>query len=178
MALDESDEVLVKSVLHARSEAAFRELYRRYTPRLYRLASRMTNTTHDAEDIVQDTWLRATMQLSAFTWRSSLGTWLTSIAINVTREQLRRGGHTLDVSIDEVSLASPEKAETIDLERAVRALPPGSRAVFLLHDVEGLTHDEIGVRLGCTAGTSKTQLHRARRALRARLKLDDSVEAQ
>ena len=167
-----SDEALVKSVLIGQSEEAFRVLYHRYTPRLFRLTARMTNSPSDAEDVVQETWLRATTQLKGFGWQSSLGTWLSGIAINVTREQLRRAGHSLDVSIDDLPLATPVATESIDLESAVRALAPGARAVFLLHDVEGLTHQEIGERLGCTAGTSKTQLHRARRALRTRLKID------
>lgn len=165
-----SDRHLVDAVVEHGSQLAFRELYQRHTPRLHRLALRMTATPHEAEDAVQETWLRAAIGLRKFAWRSTLATWLFGVAVNVLREHLAREGHGMDVSADDVMLTAAPVHETIDLERAVHALAPGARAVFLLHDVEGFTHEEIATQLGVTAGTSRTQLHRARRALRERLR--------
>lgn len=128
-----------------------------------------------AEDVVQETWVRAASALGSFGWRSSLRTWLLGIAVNCCREVLR------SASRDPASAGHPEAGapaadpgsppsqgpERIDLERAIRELPDGYREVFILHDVEGLTHEEIGDRLGIGAGTSKSQLSRARHARRA-----------
>ena len=168
---DASDHLLVRAVLDGGSERACRLLYRRHATRLYRLAWRMLGSRMDAEDVVQETWLRALPRLQDFAWRSSLGTWLCGILVNVARETLaRRGRWTMDEMNDAVDAPTVSSAtdllEQIDIEHAIGALAPGCRAVFLLHDVEGFTHDEIAERLGCTAGTSKTQLFRARRALR------------
>lgn len=164
-----TDERLVSAVLTSRSEAAFRQLYHRHTPRLFRVARRMADTPSDAEDAVQETWLRASLQFRDFRWTSALSTWLVGIALNVLREQKARRGRHIDLSLDEIPLAAPGDRDRIDLEAAVRELAPGARIVFLLHDVEGFTHEEIAAQLGVTAGTSKTQLHRARAALRKRL---------
>jgi RNA polymerase sigma-70 factor (ECF subfamily) len=123
-----------------------------------------------AEDVVQETWVRAASALGRFAWQSSLRTWLLGIAVNCSREVLRAASR--DAAGNETPAADPEspprqRPEKIDLERAIRELPDGYREVFILHDVEGLTHEEIGGRLGIDAGTSKSQLSRARRALRA-----------
>ena len=126
---------------------------------------------HHAEDVVQETWVRAASSLGGFSWRSNLRTWLLGIAVNCCREVFRSASR--DVASPGTPAASdpaspPSRgAERIDLERAIRELPDGYREVFILHDVEGLTHEEIGGRLGIDAGTSKSQLSRARRALRA-----------
>lgn len=171
-----SDRRLVGAVLEFGSDPAFRELYQRHTPRLHRLALRMAPTRDDADDAVQEAWLRAATGLRTFAWQSTLATWLFGITLNVLREQSARAGRGIDVSADEVILATAPVGDTIDLERAVRMLAPGARAVFLLHDVEGFTHEEIAGQLGVTAGTSKTQLHRARRALRVMLSAHQATE--
>jgi RNA polymerase sigma-70 factor (ECF subfamily) len=165
---DASDRALVSVVLSDQSEEAYRHLYRRHTDRLYRLAWRMLGSEMDAEDVVQETWLRAVSQLAGFGWRSSLGTWLCGIALNVAREHLTlRGRWTDDESSDELARMDDDRdAQRLDIERAIATLPPACRAVFLLHDVEGFTHEEIAEQLGLSAGTSKTQVFRARRALR------------
>jgi RNA polymerase sigma-70 factor (ECF subfamily) len=114
--------------------------------------------------------------LSSFGWRSSLSSWLGGIAINSARELWRetrtRGETALDHGLDESTAAAPRAVgpeERLDLERAIERLPAGYREVFVLHDVEGYTHDEIGGLLGIEAGTSKSQLSRARQRLRAAL---------
>jgi RNA polymerase sigma-70 factor (ECF subfamily) len=131
----------------------------------------MLDSDADAEDVLQETWLRAVARLGAFEWRSGLGTWLASIAINTARDVLDRHGRWLSVELEEEMLGSEPHGgmEQLDLERALVRLPAGCRAVFVLHDVEGFTHEEIAAQFGYTAGTSKSQLFRARRALRKML---------
>ena len=154
-----------------RDEAAFRALFQRHTPAIYLLVLRFLGRAgRHAEDVVQETWVRAASALGGFSWRSSLRTWLLGIAVNCCREVLRSASR--DDPSAGTAAADPwsppsQGPEKIDLERAIRELPDGYREVFILHDVEGLTHEEIGGRLGIDAGTSKSQLSRARSALRA-----------
>jgi RNA polymerase sigma factor (sigma-70 family) len=168
---DTPDQALVALVIGGNSEPAFRTLYRRHSPRLFRMAVRLLGNEQDAEDTLQETWQRAVPRLGKFEWRSALGTWLASIAVNVAREALERRGRWVmtDLEADTIRIDTPDGLATLDLERAIATLPPGSRAVFVLHDVEGFTHDEIAAQLGVNAGTSKSQLFRARRALKRML---------
>ena len=165
------DRQLAAALLDERSEEAFRVLYRRHTPRLFQFVLRLLGGAEsDAEDVVQETWIRATQGLERFRWESSLGTWLTGIALNCCRDFWRRTGREIVQGPEDVaSQAEPPRMrhdERIDLERAIALLPTGYRAVFLLHDLEGLTHAEIAERFEITQGTSKSQLFAARRALR------------
>jgi len=176
-----SDRELADAVLRGGEERAFRTLYRRHSPRLYRLALRLLGgDVREAEDVVQETWIRAVGGLERFRWESLLGTWLGSIAIHVSHDALRRRRRGREDLWDDdptfLAEAMPSEAmfgerlgERIDLERAVARLPDGYRAVLVLHDVEGLPHESIARELGIAVGTSKSQLHRARRALRALL---------
>ena len=154
-------------------EPAFRELYRRHTPALYQLALRIVGGSDvDAQDVVQETWIRATTRLAQFRWESSLRTWLSGITINLSREVLRRRARRPTTALEdapEPSVPPTAVGDRLDLERAIAALPPGSRMVLILHDIEGFTHEEIARRLRVSVGTSKSQLFAARRALRARL---------
>lgn len=166
------DRELARRVL-AGDEAAFRDLYRRHTPRLLQLAVRLAGgEVSDAEDVVQETWIRATGSLDAFRWESSFGTWLHAIVVNVAREAYRKRERRREEAWpdEEPAAAEPlERVDPVDLERAIAALPAGYRAVLVLHDVEGHTHEAIAEQLGVTPGTSKSQLFRARRAVRALL---------
>jgi RNA polymerase sigma-70 factor (ECF subfamily) len=164
----ESDETLVQAILSEGSEEAFRRLYRRHSPRLLLLLTRLLGSDSDAEDALQEAWLRATTRLQSFAWRSAFATWLTAIGVNVARDELDRRGRWIAVAIEEdvLVVGASELHEPIDLERAVAMLPPGGRAAFVLHDMEGFTHEEIALQLGYTVGTSKSQLFRARRTLR------------
>lgn len=125
----------------------------------------------EAREIVQETWVRAVEGLEGFRWESTLRTWLVSVALNVGRERARRAGRETPVGdpvkdpVGDVEMP----VESIDLGRAIDALPDGYREVLVLHDLEGFTHEEIGGLLGVAAGTSKSQLHRARARVRARL---------
>lgn len=155
-------------MLHARDESAFRSLYRRYTPALYALTRRLLADERAAADVVQDTWVRATANFGRFAWRSSLRTWLGAILVNVCREQWHARGDALTLS-DDVPASHEDSDLRLDLEQALASLAPGYRAVIVLHDIEGFTHEEIAERLGIEPGTSKSQLSRARRVLRHRL---------
>jgi RNA polymerase sigma-70 factor (ECF subfamily) len=169
----DSDRSLAELVL-AGDESAFRQLYRRHTPRLHLFVLRFLGGMEaDAEDVVQETWLKATDALGRFRWEASFGSWLTSIGLNVARETLRRRGRRAEEewteAADRPSPEPLERVDVVDLERAIRALPDGYRTVLLLHDVEGFRHEEIAERLGISAGTSKSQLFHARRAMRTAL---------
>ncbi len=179
------DRELVAAYLLLRREGAFRALYRRHTPRLYQLSLRvLSGDRRDAEEAVQETWIRAAERLEAFAWRSSLGTWLTGIAINVCRDRLRHdrarprltaveGPETIRGAGSsprrEADGTEPGNDRRLDLERAIGGLPARYRQVLVLHDVEGYTHREIGRFLDIEAGTSKSQLFHARKAMRQRL---------
>jgi RNA polymerase sigma-70 factor, ECF subfamily len=168
-----ADRELVAAFLRERDEASFRALYRRHTPAMYRLVLRMGGGAgSEAEDVIQEAWIRATTRLPGFRWDSSLRTWLSGIAVNCCRERwrtLRRdGGELLGPEAPRPG-APGSDGDRIDLERIIAALPAGYRAVLVLHDVEGYTHKEIGALLEIEEGTSKSQLFQARRAVRERL---------
>ena len=158
--------------------AAFEELYQQHATRLYNLAYRMAGTANDAEDLLQDIFLLAYRKLGSFRGESSLGTWLYRLAMNhcldVLRSRQARMGQQTD-SLDEEAahVAGRQPAlgavSRIDLERAIGQLPPACRAAFLLHDVEGFGHQEVGTILGISEGTSKSQVHKARLRIRAYL---------
>lgn len=159
--------------------SAFEALYRQHATRLYNLASRMTGAKGEADDLLQDIFLLAYRKIASFRGESSLGTWLYRLAMNhcldvLRNRQTRMGLHTdsLDES-DAEPVASPvpvlSAVSRIDLERAIASLPPACRAAFLLHDVEGFGHHEVGTMLGVSEGTSKSQVHKARMRIRSYL---------
>jgi RNA polymerase sigma-70 factor, ECF subfamily len=170
------DRELVELVVRDGDETAFRLLYRRHAPGLAAFVRRYA-PDGDVEDVAQEAWLRAVRALPSFRWDSTFRTWLIGIGFNAAREATRRVGSVTPLPADGASLLgratpppnAPGPADRIDLERAIRELPPGYRAVLLLHDVEGFTHPEIGRLLDITAGTARSQLHHARRAVRAML---------
>jgi RNA polymerase sigma factor (sigma-70 family) len=158
----------VERFLRDRTESAFLPIYRAHTPALYAVALRLAEgSAQEAEDAVQEAWLRAVAALPRFEWRSALRTWLCGIVVNCCRELARR--RPPDNSTVPDGIVTGIRPETLELERAIRALPPASREVFVLHDVHGYTHEEIASMLSIESGTSKSQLHHARRALRTTL---------
>ncbi len=166
-----SDRTLASAIVGHGDESSFRTLYRRHTPSLYPFVLRVVGGSDaEAEDVVQDTWLRAVRGLPRFRWESSFRTWLMGIGLNRAREVLRkrklRGEST---ELPDVGRDPPPLADRMDLERAIQCLPDGYRTVLILHDVEGFTHPEISERLEIAIGTSRSQLHHARRALRKML---------
>jgi RNA polymerase sigma-70 factor (ECF subfamily) len=160
--------------------AAFEAVYRTHAGRLFGLVSRMLGSAPEAEDVLQEIFITAHRKLSGFRGDSSLGTWLYRIAVNHCLDHLRsRGARMASVteSLDREDAREPAAAapvlpttiSRIDLERAIAQLPPGCRAAFVLHDVEGRDHQEVGRALGISEGTSKSQVHKARMRLRALL---------
>lgn len=164
--------------IRAGDGAAFEELYHHHAARLYNLAYRMSGAAHEAEDLLQDIFLLAYRKLGSFRGESSLGTWLYRLAMNhcldVVRSRQSRMSHQTD-SLDDDGAAEPAAAPVlgavsrIDLDRAIGRLPHACRAAFLLHDVEGFGHQEVGAILGISEGTSKSQVHKARLRIRAYL---------
>jgi RNA polymerase sigma-70 factor (ECF subfamily) len=170
---DPSDRSLAEAVQRDGDERAFGMLYDRHTPYLYRFALRLLGGDElAAQDVVHDAWVRAAERLDAFEWRSSLRTWLAGIVVNFARATRREDARVADLSEADTrtdAAALEGTYDRVDLERAIAALPIGARHVFVLHDVEGWTHDAIATALGVNEGTSKSQLSRARALLRARL---------
>ncbi len=168
------DETLVSRFLATRDEAAFRELYRRRTPMLYRVAARLAaGTAAKPDDVIQEAWLRGVTRLPAFRFESSLATWLVAIVINVTREMTRPRAQVIPIDslaeLPDRADADPAVIAERDLSPLLGRLPEGYRSVLILHDLEGFTHNEIAAVLGITPGTAKSQLSRARAAARALL---------
>jgi RNA polymerase sigma-70 factor (ECF subfamily) len=162
---------------------AFEEIYRAYAGKLFSLTTRMLGNRADAEDLLQEVFLSAHRKLDTFRGESSLGTWLYRLATNLCLDHLRsRAVRTRQATEwlgdepaipDTSSRGLAERAiSRVDLERALSALPDGCRAAFILHDVEGLDHREVGEVLGIAEGTSKSQVHKARLRLRALLAAD------
>jgi RNA polymerase sigma-70 factor, ECF subfamily len=159
---------------------AFDEVYRAHSRKLYGLAVRMLGNPADAEDMLQEIFLAAHRKLDSFRGESALGTWLYRLAVNLCLDYLRsrtgRAIHMTDALADDPVLADAsshrlaERAVTkMDLERAIAQLPEGCRTAFLLHDVQGLEHQEVGEIMGIAEGTSKSQVHKARMRLRTLL---------
>ena len=170
------DRALVAAYLAHRGETEFRRLYAAHAPRLYLWLLRLCGGRDaEAEDLMQETWIRAAERLPEFRWDSALSTWLGGIGWNAYREAARRSRRGLAAAPDETppepaAASDPaEPAARLDLERALRDLPDGYREVLVLHDVEGYTHEEIARLLEIAPGTSKSQLARAREGLRRRL---------
>jgi len=153
---------------------AFARLYGAHSARIFNLARRMTSSD-SAVDITQDIFLRAWEKLGTFRGESAFGTWLHRLAINVIlarRSTLRNEQRRIsdEEGIMETLPARPGRSDLgLDFERAMERLPEGAKAVFVLYDVEGFQHEEIGEMLGISSGTSKAQLHRARMILRRHL---------
>lgn len=166
---------LIQQVL-AGDAGAERELYDRFVDRVFRLAFRMAGDGDLAQDFVQETFIKVFSRLESFRGESALGTWITSVAISVCLNGLRKVKRfrQRETELDEaVAVAGgPRRAEPdlkTRLTAAIDALPEGYRTVFVMHDVEGYTHEEIGAALGVQSGTSKAQLFRARARLRESL---------
>ena len=153
--------------------AAERALYDAHVNRVYRLAYRLAGDDDLARDFTQETFIRAFDRLPAFRGEAALSTWLYAIATSVTLNGLRKlkRFRQRETDLDAAGGLGSRRREAepdlkVRLARAIDDLPEGYRTVFLMHDVEGYTHEEIGHALGVETGTSKAQLSRARAKLR------------
>jgi RNA polymerase sigma-70 factor (ECF subfamily) len=156
--------------------AAERELYERHVDRVYRMVYRLAGDAEQAREFTQDAFVRAFDRLATFRGEAAFSTWLGSIAISVTLTGLRQRKRRWEreVNLDGAEPAAPRRDRLepdlrVRLFEAIDALPEGYRAVLVLHELEGYTHDEIGALLNIDSGTSKAQLFRARAKLRAAL---------
>lgn len=156
---------------------AFERLYRAHVGRVLALCARMTGDRTMAEDLTQETFVKAWENLASFKGESAFGSWLHRVAANVVLDDARSRGRRLRRieavdNVDAFSDPAParDSAAAVDLERALAALPDGARTAFVLHDVHGFSHEEIAGMVGQAAGTSKAQLHRARTLLREALR--------
>jgi RNA polymerase sigma-70 factor (ECF subfamily) len=151
--------------------SAFERLYRTHVARVHSLVRRMLDAD-EADDLTQDVFVRAWQKLSTFRGESAFGTWLHRLAVNVVLARrktlgVERGRYRTDeAALDGVSGRRETPEMSVDFEEALSRLPDGARQVFVLHDVAGYRHEEIARMLGVVPGTSKSQLHHARMALR------------
>ena len=162
---------------------AFEHVYRREVGRVYALCLRMTADATRAREVTQSVFIRAWDRLGSFRGESQLASWLHRIAVNEVLVEARtdrrrrarvvladdqrndESGAQMDAPSD-AGITRPEDSDTrIDLERAISALPPGARTVFVLHDIQGFRHEEISRMTGSAEGTLRAQLHRARKLL-------------
>jgi RNA polymerase sigma-70 factor (ECF subfamily) len=158
--------------------AAFETLYRDHASRIYALASRMAGSPDEGEDLLQEIFLQAYRKLAGFKGESAIGTWLYRLALNhcldFVRSKQAKMGKVTDTLDAESSIELSARRDTpiarIDLERAMERLPAGCREAFVLHDIEGFDHKEVGQMLGVAEGTSKSQVFKARMKLRAMLR--------
>jgi RNA polymerase sigma-70 factor (ECF subfamily) len=155
---------------------AFERLYRENERKVYALCLRLSSDGALAEELTQEVFVRAWRKLGSFRGESAFSSWLYPLTVNVAlseRRSRRRRDLRIVATDDPASLerapGAPRPEVGFDLEKAMAALPPGARAVFVLHDMEGRTHEEIAAMLDLAPGTSKAQLFRARRLLREAL---------
>jgi RNA polymerase sigma-70 factor, ECF subfamily len=161
---------------------AFERLYRLHNRRVYSLCLRMVGNTAEAEDLTQEAFLQLFRKIATFRGESAFSTWLHRLAVNVVLMKLRKKSGT-ETSLEEVTEPDEETGgprrdfggpdltlsgsiDRLNLQRAVEQLPPGYKAVFVLHDMQGYEHNEIAKIMGCSIGNSKSQLHKARMRLR------------
>ncbi len=185
----QANEMAETEIIHRaqrQDAAAFEWLYKLYSRRVYALSLRMLGNTSEAEDLTQEAFLQLFRKIHTFRGESAFSTWLYRMAINLVLMRLRRkapsqvslegsteltgaNGHSFK-EIGRADLSLNGSIDRVCLERAVAQLPACYKLVFELHDVQGYKHAEIAKMMACSVGTSKAQLHRARKRLRALLR--------
>ena len=180
---DDSERTLVQHAQRG-DEHAFATLYQLHNKRVYSVCLRMTKDVAEAEDLAQEAFIQVFRNLNSFRGNSAFSTWLYRVAVNTVLMKLRRRKSPPLLSLDEaLSSDSPSlkrevgkddlslcgAIDRIALRRALEELPRGCRQIFELHEVEGYQHHEIADQLQCSIGNSKSQLHKARKSMRALL---------
>ena len=171
----ENEQLTIQSALRG-DEAAMRSLWSRHAPHVDAVVRRLVGDDLDlAADIAQEVWIQIFKALPQYRGDSQFGTWAHRIAVNRTLNALRKTRRLAKIETDvdeDTAIVEPEPDRALmmaTIENAAAKLSPGARAVFMLHDVEGYTHEEIAERLGITSGGSKSQLFKARAKLRTLL---------
>jgi len=173
-----SDHALAQRAADGDMEA-FEELFKLHRRMVYALCLRMTQDASEAEDITQEVFVLLFRKVGGFRGESAFTTWLHRLTVNQVLMRFRKTKARREEALEDGdghvaqepahASSSPRAAQLVDrvtLESAIAKLPPGYRAAFILHDVEGYDHDEVARILGCAVGTSKSQLHKARAKLR------------
>ena len=166
---------------------AFEELYQRHNRRVYSLCLRMTQNVSEAEDLAQEVFIQLFRKIGSFRGESAFTTWLHRLTVNQVLMHFRKRSVKLEQTTEEgetpvqivMGTENPNAMPVVDriaLDKAIAQLPPGYRTVFVLHDVEGHEHEEIARMLGCSVGTSKSQLHKARMKLRNLLRQQNAAQ--
>ena len=161
--------------------AAFEEIYQRHHRRVYSICLRMLQNAFEAEDLTQDVFIQLYRKVGSFRGDSAFTTWLHRLTVNQVLMHFRKRNVKFEKTTEEgetpeqivTGTDNPFKMQIVDkmaLENAIEQLPAGYKNVFVLHDVEGFEHEEVARILGCSVGTSKSQLHKARLKLRKLLK--------
>ena len=177
--LDRPDAELARLVADG-DAAAFEEIYGRYRRFVYGVALRLTGNEADAEDVMQDSFVSVLRGVRGFRGEAAFTSWLYRLVINQVRMHFRRRKSRPEEQAGDWELLEPgtgiarraatdQVIDRLAVEEAVRRLAPGHRAAFVLREVEGYGHEEIARLLGCKAGTSKSQLHKAKANLRQML---------
>lgn len=157
--------------------AAFEEIYQRHHRRVYSICLRMLQNAQEAEDLTQDVFIQLYRKIGSFRGDSAFTTWLHRMTVNQVLMHFRKRTVKFEKTTEEGEtpvqiVPGTERADKmpivdkIALENAIEQLPKGYKNVFVLHDVEGFEHEEVARILGCSVGTSKSQLHKARLKLR------------
>ncbi len=179
---DDADDLVLVRAAAAGDARAFEKLYRRHVRRIHGLCWRLVNgDERRADQATQDAFVRAWEKLGSFRGDSQFSTWMHRLTVNLVLGEYRLMRRWVafddvaaEVGVDEEASEAVEPGEhpqqrvgdRMDLERALAKLPPGARSVLLLHDIEGYQHDEIAALTGIAVGTSKAQLHRARKLMK------------
>ena len=161
--------------------SAFELIYERHHRRVYSICLRMTQNAPEAEDLAQEVFIQLFRKIGSFRGESAFTTWLHRLTVNQVLMHFRKRGVRMEQTTEDgetpvqvvVGTENPQQMPVVDriaLDKAISQLPPGYRTVFILHDVEGHEHEEIARMLGCSVGTSKSQLHKARMKLRLLLR--------
>jgi RNA polymerase sigma-70 factor (ECF subfamily) len=161
---------------------AFERIYRLHSRKVYTLCLRMVNDRSEAEDLTQEVFLQLFRKINMYRGESAFSTWLHRMSVNIVLMRFRKkhiasqsleaitnseeGSGTLPKEFGGPDLRLDGVVDRMRLEAVINELPPGYKAMFILHDVQGYNHDEIAEIFGCTAGNSKSQVHKARVRLR------------
>jgi RNA polymerase sigma-70 factor, ECF subfamily len=166
--------------------SAFEELYKRHNRRVYSLCLRMTRSVHEAEDLTHEVFIQLFRKIASFRGDSAFTTWLHRMTVNQVLMHFRKRGNRFEETTDDGEIPAkmvpgsenPRSMSVVDrigIDKAIAQLPHGYRMVFVLHDVEGYEHAEIAKIMGCSIGTSKSQLHKARMKMRKLLLKETSL---
>jgi RNA polymerase sigma-70 factor (ECF subfamily) len=180
-----TDQITIRRAING-DERALRAIWTQHAPRIDALVRRLVGDPDQAADVAQEVWIQIFRALPGYRGDSQFSTWAHRIAVNRTLNALRslRRVSKIEVDIEEESFSVEHDGErlmlALTIDEAVQKLSPGARHVFVLHDVEGYTHEEIATELGITSGGSKSQLFKARAKLRRLLAplMDESMPAK